>query len=86
MQPPQQAPGDNLQQDYEVYNMDMQSYSTPQPRSQEQQQPMIGGEDEEMFFTSVDTDRQKKPVRRPVNPRTQQQKGFLSKFFNKDMS
>ncbi|MBN1760297.1 MAG: hypothetical protein JW863_18360, partial [Chitinispirillaceae bacterium] len=86
-QPPQAAPpaSNSLQQDYDVYNMDMQSYSTPQPRPQ--QQPMIGpNEDEEMFFTSVDTDRQKKPVRRPVNPRTQQQKGFLSKFFNKDMS
>jgi hypothetical protein len=87
MPPPQQkAPAaDSVQNDYDVYNMDMRSYSAPQPRAQ-QQQPMIGGnEDEEMFFTSVDTDRQKKPVRRPVNPRTQQQKGFLSKFFNKDM-
>ncbi len=85
--PPRQQPvggDDNVQQDYDVYNMDMQSYGTPQP--QQQQQPMIGGnDDEEMYFTSVDTDRQKKPVRRPVNPRTQQQKGFLSKFFNKDM-
>lgn len=83
--PPRQQPprgSDNVQQDYDVYNMDMQSYGTPQP----QQQPMIGGsDDEEMYFTSVDKDRQKKPVRRPVNPRTQQQKGFLSKFFNKDM-
>jgi signal recognition particle receptor subunit beta len=82
---PQQQVSDNVQQDYDVYNMDMQSYASPQPRPQVQ--PSMGGNDEEeMFFTSVDTDRQKKPVRRPVNPRTQQQKGFLSKFFNKDMS
>ncbi len=72
------------QQDYDVYNMEIPPYSGGSP--QQPAQPMIGnGEEEEMFFTSVDTDRHKKPVKRPVNPRTQQQKGFLSKFFNKDM-
>ncbi len=73
------------QQDYEVYNMEAPSYGNQQ--QQQPVQPMIGNnEEEEMFFTSVDTDRQKKPIKRPVNPRTQQQKGFLSKFFNKDMT
>jgi hypothetical protein len=71
-------------QDYDVYNMEIPSYGS-QP--QQGGQPMLGsGEEEEMFFTSVDTDRLKKPLKRPINPRTQpQQKGFLSKFFNKDM-
>lgn len=72
-----------MQQDYEVYNLETPSFET---QSQPAAQPMIGNsDDEEMFFTSVDTDRQKRHVKRPVNPRTQQQKGFLSKFFNKDM-
>ena len=74
----------NAQQDYEVYNINNPSFGAQQ---QQPVQPMIGSnEDEEMFFTSVDTDRQKKPGKRPINPRTQQQKGFLSKFFNKDMT
>ncbi|MBN1577516.1 MAG: hypothetical protein JW913_13240, partial [Chitinispirillaceae bacterium] len=82
----QQRPADNqgnAQQEYEVYNMEAPAYGAQQ---QQPVQPIIGSnEEEEMFFTSVDTDRQKKPVKRPVNPRTQQQKGFLSKFFNKEM-
>jgi hypothetical protein len=90
----QAAPAQNTQptapashQDYDVYNMEVPSYGAPQ---QQAEQPMLGaGDEEEMFFTSVDTDRQKKPIKRPINPRTtqqqQQQKGFLSKFFNKDM-
>jgi hypothetical protein len=54
----------------------------PAPR----QQPGGGGIDEDMYFTSVNPDRQKKPVKKPVNPRNKvQQKGFLSKFFNRDM-
>ncbi|MBN1306768.1 MAG: hypothetical protein JXA18_02545 [Chitinispirillaceae bacterium] len=86
-QPAQQRPAvnqDNAQQEYEVYNMESPAYGAQQ---QQPVQPIIGSNgEEEMFFTSVDTDRQKKPAKRPVNPRTQQQKGFLSKFFNKDMS
>ncbi len=74
----------NIQEDYEVYNIDKQPTIS---RQQPPVQPVIGANDEEeMFFTSVDTDRQKKPAKRPINPRTQQQKGFLSKFFNKDMT
>jgi hypothetical protein len=97
--PPQQqhtSPAQQPEQDYDVYNMDSPSFEVSAPHSSQQtpaqqqqpMQPMIGdGEDEAMFFTSIDRDRQKKPIKRPVNPRTQQQqKGFLSKFFNKDMS
>ena len=42
--------------------------------------------DDEVFFTSVDMNRQKKPVKRPVNPikMKEQQKGFIQKLFNKD--
>lgn len=77
-QPPQQ------QNDYDVYNMELPAYNTQQP--QKAAQPVIGSDDDEaMYFTSVDTDRHKKPLKRPINPRTQQQKGFLSKFFNKDL-
>jgi hypothetical protein len=81
--PQQQTP---QQQDYDVYNVESPTFEPPQ---QQQSQQMLGdGDDEAMFFTSVDTDRHKKPMKRPVNPRIQQQqqKGFLSKFFNKDMS
>lgn len=85
--PQQQQQAVPQQQDYDVYNVESPTF---EPQQQQQAQPMLGdGEDEAMFFTSVDTDRHKKPVKRPVNPRTQQQqqqKGFLSKFFNKDMS
>jgi signal recognition particle receptor subunit beta len=42
-------------------------------------------EDQPLYFTSVNTDRQRKKAKRPVNPKTKQQgNGFLSKFFNKD--
>jgi mutual gliding-motility protein MglA len=37
-----------------------------------------------LYFTSVNTDRQRKKIKRPVNPKTRPQGGFLSKFFNKD--
>jgi len=46
--------------------------------------------DSAMFFTSIDRNnaRQKKPVKPPVNPKLlkqqQQQKGFMSKLFNKN--
>ena len=85
--PPQQSGSmtgqGSVQQDYEVYNVDNPSFDA----QQQPVQPMMGSnEEEQMFFTSVDTDRHKKPMKRPVNPRTQQQKGFLSKFFNKDMT
>jgi signal recognition particle receptor subunit beta len=41
---------------------------------------------DEVFFTSVDMNKQKKPIKRPVNPAImkEQQKGFIKKLFNKD--
>jgi mutual gliding-motility protein MglA len=37
-----------------------------------------------LYFTSVNTDRQRKKTKRPVNPKSKPQGGFLSKLFNKD--
>jgi hypothetical protein len=71
------------EQDYDVYNIELSSYPPMnQPPTQRQAPVQQSENDEDMYFTSVDTDRQKKPIRKPVNPRTQSQKGFLSKFFN----
>lgn len=86
-----QFAGNSAENDYDVYNMELPSFP-PQSQPPTQRQPAIGVDEgeETMFFTSVDPDRQKRPVKKPVvNPRTikdqpQQQKGFLSKFFNRD--
>ncbi len=37
-----------------------------------------------LYFTSVNTDRNRKKTKRPVNPKSKPQGGFLSKLFNKD--
>lgn len=76
---PSQSADEN---DYDVYNLEVSSYPE-QNQTPARQAPVQSDDgDEDMFFTSVDTDRQKKPMRKPINPRTKQQKGFLSKFFN----
>ena len=77
------------EQDYDVYSVDTQQPSDQNAQSDVQDEVPEDGEDA-MYFTSVNTDRSKKPVKRPVNPRMtrqqqeQQQKGFLSKLFNRD--
>ena len=68
--------------DYDVYNLEVSSYPEQNQAPAKQAPAQSEDGDEDMFFTSVDTDRQKKPMRKPINPRTKQQKGFLSKFFN----
>jgi hypothetical protein len=86
-----QLSSNTAENDYDVYNMELPSFP-PQNQPPTQRQSAVGVDegDETMFFTSVDTDRQKRPIKKPVvNPRTakdqpQQQKGFLSKFFNRD--
>lgn len=71
--------------DYDVYNLELPSYPM-QGHPPTQRQPAITEDAaDDMYFTSVDTDHQKRPARRPVNPRNKPQKGFLSKFFNKDI-
>ncbi|NLD92657.1 MAG: hypothetical protein GX639_08310 [Fibrobacter sp.] len=88
-QPRPQSPqfGANAaQNDYDVYNMEVPTFQPPiQPPPQRQD------DDDAMFFTSVDPDKQKRiPNKKPVvNPsafkeQQQQQKGFLSKFFNRE--
>lgn len=69
--------------DYDVYNLEV-SFPEQQQSSAENPINTPVEDSDDMYFTSIDTDRQKKPIRRPVNPRTQQPKGFLSKLFNKD--
>ena len=52
------------------------------PGSMNDQTPQSGNPP--LYFTSVNTDRQRKKTKRPVNPKTRPQGGFLSKFFNKE--
>jgi signal recognition particle receptor subunit beta len=79
--------------DYDVYNMEIPSYPQNQQMPRQQQAPMGEGDDA-MFFTSVDPNQKKQLNKKPVvNPKLKQQqqqqqqqpqKGFLSKFFNRD--
>jgi signal recognition particle receptor subunit beta len=46
--------------------------------------PTSGDEERPLYFTSVNTDRQRRKIKRPVNPKTKAQGGFLGKLFNKD--
>jgi hypothetical protein len=41
-------------------------------------------EEQPLYFTSVNTDRQRRKIKRPVNPKTKAQGGFFGKLFNKD--
>lgn len=73
---------------YEVY------VPIDQPRGEEQipeyQSPRSENElsatndDQPLYFTSINPDRQKKKAKRPVNPKNRSQGGFLSKLFSKD--
>jgi len=80
-------------------SQEMQSYSNPADQNYYQSQQSHAGQesgvaeymsadtpsDDEVFFTSVDMNKQKKPVNRPVNPtKMKDQKGFINKFFNKE--
>jgi hypothetical protein len=84
--------GQEQESDYDVYNMELPGYQGQnQPPTQRQAAVPPSDNDDDMYFTSIDTDKQRKPIRKPLNPRTQQQqqqeqqqqqKGFFSKFFN----
>jgi small GTP-binding protein len=85
----QQQPSSSPQQrpaaGYDVYEpVDSQDEQTPnyQPSNQGDDAGATG--DQPLYFTSVNTDRQRKKIKRPVNPKTRPQGNFLSKFFNKD--
>ena len=76
-QQPQQAAIDDV---YEVAS----SSEDQMPTSQAPGQTTDQSGDQPLYFTSVNTDRQRKKMKRPVNPKTKPQGGFLSKFFNKE--
>ena len=54
---------------------------TDNPNIDEQGQ---GEGNQQLYFTSINPDRQKKKIKKPVNPKTKQAGGFFSKLFNKD--
>ena len=73
---------------YDVYDLPEADDQIPQfPPQQatdtsEIQVPADG--EQPLYFTSVNTDRQRKKIKRPVNPKSKPPNTFLSKFFNKD--
>ncbi|HUI92659.1 MAG TPA: ADP-ribosylation factor-like protein [Chitinivibrionales bacterium] len=57
----------------------------PQQQADVPEEQAVSEEDQPMYFTSVNpADRQRKKIKRPVNPKTKPQNTFLSKFFNKE--
>jgi hypothetical protein len=73
---------------YDVYDVPETDDQIPQfpPQQAAAQSDMQAptDEDQQLYFTSVNTDRQRKKIKRPVNPKTKPPSTFLSKFFNKD--
>ncbi len=79
MAPPPRGPVYNAYEPVDPADDRLSQYQSPNQEGDQQQ----GGE-QPLYFTSVNTDRQRKKVKRPVNPKTKPQGGFLSKLFNKD--
>jgi mutual gliding-motility protein MglA len=75
-QPQQAAQYDDVYEVSAPSEDQMQPYQSPGTPDQSGDQPL--------YFTSVNTDRQRKKMKRPVNPKTKPQGGLFSKFFNKD--
>jgi len=72
---------------YDVYEPpESAQEQIPEYPQAEQSEDMAaaGDEDQPLYFTSVNTDRQRKKIKRPVNPKTKAQGGFFGKMFNKD--
>jgi signal recognition particle receptor subunit beta len=67
---------------YDVYDLPETANQTP-ARQDAVDAPAQTNEEQQLYFTSVNTGQRKKN-KRPVNPKTKQQNTFLSKFFNKD--
>jgi signal recognition particle receptor subunit beta len=82
-QQPKFAPPQNSS--YDVYEPP-ESSQIPQfpPRQAAEETPQQTEEGQPLYFTSVNTDRQRKKIKRPVNPKNKAQGSFFSKFFNKD--
>jgi hypothetical protein len=58
----------------------MPTYQSPYSADDQQ----TGADEQPLYFTSVNTDRQKKPKKPPVNPKNRSQGSFFSKLFSKD--
>jgi len=78
--PPQQASYDVYEPPEEsadqIPQYPQQNYSDDSAQPVDEEQPL--------YFTSVNTDRQRKKIKRPINPKTKPQSGFFGKMFNKD--
>jgi signal recognition particle receptor subunit beta len=78
------------QPDYSGYQDQNQQYGYQQPpgagdgRAWGEQPPQNADDDQPMYFTSVNTDKQRKKAKRPVNPKNKPKKGLFGKFFNKE--
>jgi signal recognition particle receptor subunit beta len=89
--PPQQtqpmqfpAPQKGSYDVYEPPESDQEQIPQYPPQQSADDVPPPGDEDQPLYFTSVNTDRQRKKIKRPINPKTRPQGGFLGKLFNKD--
>ena len=71
---------------YDVYEPPESSSQIPQfpPSQNVEETPQETDSEQPLYFTSVNTDRLRKKIKRPVNPKNKSQGTFLSKFFNKD--
>jgi signal recognition particle receptor subunit beta len=90
-QPPQQtqpvqypAPQKGSYDVYEPPESDQEQIPQYPPQQNAEDGTAAADEDQPLYFTSVNTDRQRKKTKRPVNPKTRPQGGFLGKLFNKD--
>jgi hypothetical protein len=81
-QPPQRSAGYDVYEPIESAEPRQQMPSYQSPYTADDQQ--AGSDDQPLYFTSVNTDRQKKPKKAPVNPKNRSQGSFFSKLFNKD--
>jgi len=82
-QQPQQQPQQSQQQPQQPQQSQQQPQQPQQQPQQSEQQAGGDAFDDTMYFTSVNTERPRKKVKRPVNPKNSQNKGFLGKLFNR---
>ncbi len=85
---PQQPPSYGQQPNYGGYQGQQYGYQQPQQHPGNGrawgEQPAGGGDDQPMYFTSVNTDKQRKKGKKPVNPKNKPKKGLFGKLFNKE--
>jgi signal recognition particle receptor subunit beta len=82
------APSAPQAANYEVYvPIDQPEEEEQMPTYQSPRAPNDqsgGNDDQPLYFSSTNHDRQKKKAKKPVNPKNRSQGSFLSKFFNKE--